>query len=221
MDTEEKAILGTVALLCFMLVVAFMPFVGLFVGSDPITASQSKVVEIHVTTTGKGGWLGSGAYVSPDGLVLTCAHLFSHHSEFIFVVSPTGQRSAATLVRCDKAADLALLKTFPVNAVPYFHLGLEPKRGDDVYSFGSPLGYQFTVSKGIVENLNVGKARWTMHGASINPGNSGGPLVDTSGRLVGVNVTVFMAPGFMGIPSPAAGMDNAVSLDAIRHLLRD
>lgn len=218
MDTEEKTLLGTVAFWCCVLVVAF---VGMFIGSDPITTSQSKVVEIHVTANGKDGWLGSGAYVSSDGLVLTCAHLFSHDTQFIFVVSPTGQRSAATLVRCDKKADLALLKTYPMNPVSYFTLGSEPNRGDDVYSFGSPLGYQFTVTKGIVENLNVGKDRWTMHGASINPGNSGGPLVSANGHLIGVNVTVFMAPGFMGIPSPAAGMDNAVSLDAIRHLLRD
>lgn len=190
-------------------------------GPNVVQDSQSKVVEIHVSADGKNGWMGSGAYVSSDGLVLTCAHLFEHKSRFIFITSNSGQRTLGHLVRLDTAHDLALVKTYVVTNVPYFKLGKAPKRGETVYSFGSPLGHQRTVTKGIVENLGVTKAMWTMHGASINPGNSGGPLVNSQGLLVGVNVTTFLAPGFMGLPSPAQSMNNAVSVAYIKALLED
>lgn len=215
MDRTNICIAGLFVMVPLAVVSALMFVV------NPIVDSQPKVVEIHAIVGSKGGWLGSGAYVSSDGLVLTCAHLFGHAIKEITIVSPNGQHSIATLVRIDKKNDLALIKTYPLKAVRYFKLGSEPNRGDVVYSFGSPLGHQFTVTKGIVENINVGNERWTMHGASINPGNSGGPLVDESGRLIGVNVTSFTVPGFLGIPTNAENMDNAVSLEAIRQLLRD
>ena len=64
--------------------------------------------------------------------------------------------------------------------------------GQQVFALGSPLGIQNTMSVGWVENTRTESRRIILHSAFINPGNSGGPLVDTHGRLVGVNEAIIM-----------------------------
>lgn len=194
---------------------------GLVVGYAPrpidvIKVSQPKVVEISIRQK-HGGFIGSGAYVSSDGLVLTCAHLFSHGDGEIQVKMPSGAESTAVLVRLDTKNDLAIIKTFPMHKVPYFTLGLDPNIGDSVIAFGSPLSFTGTVTQGYISNVHLGKWEFTLHSAAINPGNSGGPLVNSHGELVGVNVSTWM----MNAVAPAESLANAVSLNAIRQILKD
>jgi S1-C subfamily serine protease len=138
------------------------------------------------------GFLGSGSIVSEDGVILTCDHLFTHKlkDREITVKLASGQKLKAIILAEDKRRDLATLKVFPLHKLQHFTFGKPLSKGQAVVSFGSPLGWEQTVSFGYVENLGISDTQSlrTVHGASINPGNSGGPLVDATGHLVGVNI---------------------------------
>lgn len=168
------------------------------------------VVEIHVVGTIEGhlfigsfdlgpvtvqqGVLGSGTFISPNGYILTVAHLFNHFDkiESITVISPNGDVVAGKLKDIGKGVDLALVKVDFYKTTPYVKLA-DPRRlriGQEVLAIGSPAGLSFSVTNGIISALyrdfdhayNV-----TQSNTAINPGNSGGPLFNLDGELVGVN----------------------------------
>lgn len=198
-----------------------------------VEASLSKVVLIEVTGTvdayatdtsthtvkRKVGWIGSGSFITGDGMVLTCDHLFGKKLEDRKVIVKTfsGKKYLALVLSENKDTDLALLKVFPIKTVPYFTFGKTVVRGQQVFAFGAPLQIEKTVSVGYVENLNVGNEHKTLHSASINPGNSGGPLVDTNGQLVGVNVSYLLENPM----TRAEGMGQATSLHDINTFLKE
>lgn len=178
--------------------------------------SQEKVVKIGVVPdTGKGRFVGSGAIIKSDGLILTCAHLFGRPGK-VFVKTASGQTYLAHIVRVNHNVDLAVLKIDAAESLPYFRLGRNPQIGQFVMAFGSPLDIQGTVSFGYVENLNGGPSRFTIQGCPTNPGNSGGPLVDRDGRLIGVNVAMLLVNPFQ----VAQGLSLAVNMDTIRDFVR-
>jgi S1-C subfamily serine protease len=152
--------------------------------------ANSKVVMIH-TITATGGGECSGEFISKNGNVLTCAHCFEHTPKKIFVKDAEGMVSIGKIIKIDQRSDLALLDT-RFERRPYFKLGRGVKVGQQVFALGSPLGIQNTMSVGWVENTRTESRRIILHSAFINPGNSGGPLVDTHGRLVGVNEAIIM-----------------------------
>lgn len=178
-----------------------------------VQESQPKVVKIGIIATPKGRWIGSGAIISKDGVILTCAHLFGHNTAKVFVKTASGQTYLAKIVRVNHEVDLAVIKIDAVEALPYFRLGADPYIGQPVIAFGSPLNIQGTVTFGYVENTGGGL---TIQGCPTNPGNSGGPLVDYQGRLVGVNVAVLLLNPFQ----MAQGLNLAVSLSSIRDFIR-
>lgn len=157
--------------------------------------AQMTLIDLLSGTTGQYGPVGvsgSGSIITGDGVILTCDHLFQRQMDdrTITVKDANGKKYRAILLDEDKAKDLAILKIFPLHSLSSFKLGNALHRGQRVLSFGSPLGYENTVSFGYVENLSAkdeNRTR-TLHSASINPGNSGGPLVDEMGNLVGVNI---------------------------------
>ena len=150
------------------------------------------ILTSNVPTERPMGFLGSGAIVSSDGVILTCNHLFRHKlkDRKVMVKLASGQTLKALILAQDDKKDLATLKIFPLHKLHYFTFGHSLKKGQAVASFGSPLGWEQTVSFGYVENLSISdtESLRTVHSASINPGNSGGPLVDDTGHLVGVNI---------------------------------
>lgn len=197
-----------------------------------IVAAMDRVVMVKVTGTMMDyetifstytkrmpvGWVGSGAFISEDGLVLTCDHLFSAKMDDMVTTIKTasGKEYTAFVVAESSTTDLALLKTFPMNKMPYFKIGKQPVRGQQVLAFGAPLRLEKTVSVGFVENENSGDAPTrTLHSAAINPGNSGGPLINTDGELVGVNVSHYMVNFLMR----AEGLGNAVTVADILKFL--
>ncbi len=183
-------------------------------GADIVRMSQDKVVKIGVVAYPKGHWIGSGAIVSKDGLILTCGHLFSHNTVKVFVKTAGGQTYLARLVRLDHVLDLAIIKIDPPGPLPYFKLGSDPYIGQPVVAFGSPLDIQGTVTFGYIENVHYGE--YTIQGCPTNPGNSGGPLVDYRGRLVGVNVAILLLNPFQ----LAQNLGLAVDLPTIREFVR-
>jgi S1-C subfamily serine protease len=177
------------------------------------TDESTVITKIPVT------WLGSGAIISDDGMILSCDHLFERKLEDrnIIVTMSNGRRYRAMLLAEDYKKDLSLLKIFPMRKMLYFTLGKPVVRGQKVFAFGAPLQYDKTVSIGYVQNLEVGNDKKTMHSASLNPGNSGGPLVTEDGSLVGVNVSILLVNFLMR----AEGMGQSTSLKDIKEFLKD
>lgn len=171
-----------------------------------------KVVKIGVVTKDSRG-VGSGAFITRSGVILTCYHVVNHDKiAKIYIKLENGKVYRGALLAYDEKNDLALVAT-EVSDVPYFKIGGEVKRGQEVAAFGSPLGLQHTASFGWVENfLKDGRI---IHSAFINPGNSGGPLVDMKGRLVGINQFVIE----MDIFHTAQGMGGAIPVSTIEKFL--
>lgn len=150
---------------------------------DVVGAVAGSVVTIR---TPEG--LGSGFAVSA-GLVATSAHVVGGHGG-VDLVDRTGGRWRGTVSARSVEADLALVRLEPY-APPLPALPLRAaatlRAGEEVVAVGSPLGLDHTVTRGIVSGLRrMGPVTIVQTDAALNPGNSGGPLVDTSGRVVGV-----------------------------------
>jgi hypothetical protein len=131
--------------------------------------------------------VGSGVLVSPDGFVLTAAHVIEGASR-VEVTLDQGSTLPAQVVRVDKDHDVALLH-IPGVEHPCLVGGGAPAVGTEVYAIGSPLHHELgaSVTRGVVSGVRtVAGERLIQTDASINPGNSGGPLVDLSGRVVGI-----------------------------------
>jgi S1-C subfamily serine protease len=174
--------------------------------------SAQKVVKVGVVSEDREG-CGSGAFITRGGLILTCYHVVNHgKSTKIYIKLDSGKVYRGVVVAHDEKADLALIVTV-LTDVPYFELGGDVRRGQQVVAFGSPLGMQHTISFGWVENIIDGKI---IHSASINPGNSGGPLVDMDGSLVGVNQFVVGLDPF----HTAQGMGGAIPIKEVREFLK-
>jgi S1-C subfamily serine protease len=141
--------------------------------------------------------MGSGAIISKDGLVVTNYHVIEDVSEFS-ITTNDNKEYAAKVLGYDEERDIALLriesdrKDFPALS---FANSDEAKVGHIVFAVGNPFGLSGTVTQGIISardrHLSDSRMDYLQTDAVINPGNSGGPLVDTSGRIVGVNVAIY------------------------------
>ena len=144
--------------------------------------------------------LGSGVIVSPDGYILTNNHVVNNASE-IQVALNDGRQFTAKVVGTDPQTDVALIKINADN-LPVLILADSDKVeiGDVVLAVGNPFGIGQTVTKGIVSakdrtTSGDGDEDFIQTDAAINPGNSGGALVDTDGRLVGINSAILTHSG--------------------------
>ncbi|MFP5288631.1 MAG: S1C family serine protease, partial [Thermoanaerobaculia bacterium] len=151
-----------------------------------------------------GGSLGSGFFVAED-LVLTNAHVVSSELDPVEVVFSDGRKIEGRAVKRNEELDLAMVRVPGASADP-LPLGdaTTLDTGDRVVFVGTPEGLDFTVHEGIVSHtmrhiLGVG---YLQIDANVNPGNSGGPVLDTSGRVVGVITAKVEGAEGLGLAMP-------------------
>lgn len=143
-----------------------------------------------VVSVGTDRGMGSGFIVNENGYIVTNYHVISDAKK-IAVLTYSKDVLPVELIGVDKNKDIALLKMS--GKYDYLPLGDSGsvKIGNKVIAIGNPLGLSFTVTEGIVSALGRegpnGLSEYIQTDVSLNPGNSGGPLIDTSGRVIGIN----------------------------------
>jgi S1-C subfamily serine protease len=171
------------------------------------------------------GGLGSGIVISPDGLVLTNSHVVGA-SRQIRLRDHEGIVTDARVLGVDPDTDLALLRADGARDLHYASLGNSKslRRGQLVIAIGNPLGFESTVTAGVVSAL--GRSIRSANGrtiedviqtdAALNPGNSGGPLVSSSAEVIGINTAIIS--GAQGICfAVASNTAQFVLSEIIRH----
>jgi len=196
-----------------------------------ITATFSAGADYWGQPGGEQQGVGSGFVVSDDGYILTNSHVVSESGQTAADVQVTFNREgtetgtvSATIVGVDDSTDVALLKVDPgqTGALDPLPLGSSAgvRVGEQVVAIGNPLNLEFSLSAGIVSATN--REMQAPDGsvitdgiqtdASINPGNSGGPLIDSSGRVIGINEQIASQSGGNEGIGFAVPIDTAVAV---------
>mgnify|MGYP005839803467 CR=1 FL=1 len=162
--------------------------------------------------------MGSGFIVSSDGYVLTNNHVVEGADEIIVRLNDR-RELPAQLVGTDPRSDMAVLKIEDGDDLPVVEIGSSRnlKVGEWVLAIGSPFGFDYTVTAGIVSALgrslpSENYVPFIQTDVAINPGNSGGPLFNLDGEVVGINSQIYTrSGGFMGV-SFAIPIDDAMNV---------
>jgi S1-C subfamily serine protease len=193
--------------------------------SDVVDRVGPSVVRVDIKRSGANAGSGSGVIVSPDGFVLTNSHVVQG-AKGAEVLTLEGRQLHARVLGDDPDCDLALLRIDDGATLPHARLGdsSQLKRGQIAIAIGNPLGFDASVTAGVVSAL--GRSLRAKSGrmiedviqtdAALNPGNSGGPLVSSRGEVIGINTAIIM--GAQGICfAVASNTANFVLGEIARH----
>ena len=172
--------------------------------------------------------LGSGFLVDPEGYIVTNQHVVERAADLKIQVTTTdGNTYEAKYIAGDEKADLALIKIEGATPFPFISLNdLSPNLlGQTVLALGNPLGYGASVSRGILSALHRDMTvedneykDLIQTDAAINPGNSGGPLIDISGKLVGISsVKMSFTPQGLPVQGLGFGIPASVVRDKVQE----
>src|ERR1700722_1147963 len=185
-----------------------------------VDAVGDAVVRVDVRDAqGRKAGTGSGVVLASDGLILTNSHVVAGHQRVELALTD-GRRLAGRVIGDDPDTDLALVRTEEAVQLPSARLGNSKalRRGQLVIAIGNPLGFESSVTAGVVSAFGRSMRASTgrliddiiQTDAALNPGNSGGPLVSTAGKVVGVNTAVIAG---------AQGICFAVAANTVRFVL--
>jgi serine protease Do len=199
---------------------------------DPYSARVAYAFEtvgpavVHIAASNAKGRAGTGSGVlfAPDGYVLTNSHVVAGAAK-VSASLTDGRNLAARVIGDDPATDLAVLR-LDAAGLPHATFGSSSRLrvGQLVVAIGNPLGYQATVTAGIVSAL--GRTLRAPNGrliesviqtdAPLNPGNSGGPLVNATGEVIGVNSSIYSTSGGGSI-----GLGFAIPINRAKRVAED
>jgi len=183
-------------------------------GVVEINATFSGTMDYFGQSSGSGQAVGSGFVLSTDGYIVTNSHVVSENGTLASSVTVVFNKDGAnaqevngTIVGTDDSTDVALIKVDPdaVSGLTALEVGDSSalEVGEQVVAIGSPLDLEFSLTVGVVSA--VGREIESPSGetitdaiqtdASINPGNSGGPLIDSSGKVIGINEQIATQSG--------------------------
>lgn len=168
--------------------------------------------------------LGSGFVISPDGYILTNAHVVAG-AQTIRVRFNDRRNVAAKLIGMDRKTDVALIKVNLKN-LPTVQIGNSDKlqTGEWMVAIGSPFGFDSSVTQGIVSAINRtlpddSYVPFIQTDVPINPGNSGGPLLNLQGQVVGINSQIYtQSGGYMGL---SFAVPINVAMDVANQIKKD
>lgn len=185
------------------------------VGPAVVSVHVGRKREERVVPAGTG----SGVIITPDGYLLTNQHVVQRASH-VEISLLDGERVGADVIASDASTDLAVLRA-GTSGLPSLKLRTDKdvRPGQLVVAIGNPFGFEATVSAGVVSAhgraLRAADGRLIegiiQHTAPLNPGNSGGPLVDSHGRVVGINTAIIAAAQGIGFAIPARTAEWVVS----------
>lgn len=166
--------------------------------------------------------LGSGVIIDPEGYIVTNEHVTSAASKLLVSLSD-GSQYEAQLISSDPEMDLAVMKVEANKPLPYVRLGTSSDlmTGETVIALGNPLGFENSVTTGVLSAVNrtitvpgkYGEIKYEgliQTDALINPGNSGGPLINIDGELIGINTAIV---------ATAQGIGFAIPVDKVKEAL--
>jgi serine protease Do len=197
-----------------------------------IDASRLRMGDGRAGRAFPAGSSGAGWVYDGQGHIITNAHVVRGARE-VWVQFQNGRRVRAQLLGADQYTDVAVLRVGDTGTlVPALRAsGDAPIVGDRVFAFGSPFGFKFSMSEGIISGLGrnprgnfgvAGFANFIQTDAAVNPGNSGGPLVDIHGRVVGMNVAIATGRdtnGTLDEGGQSSGISFAIPLSTIESVV--
>ena len=196
-----------------------------------------SVVHIDAQTPRRShpGSSGAGWILTGDGLIVTNAHVVRGASGLTVELADGRTSADVEIVGMDPYTDVAVLRARNIGALIPVDLAVDstPHQGERAFAFGSPFGFKFSMSEGIISALGRepagagafgGFTNYIQTDAAVNPGNSGGPLVNVRGELIGMNVTIATARNTNGSldddnTGDSAGISFAIPLGTIRAIV--
>jgi len=193
---------------------------------EQVVIRVSKAALPSVVSVEQTAGMGSGVFIQDDGVLLTNAHVVGD-ADTVTIGLADGRRLDGKVLGRDPSIDVAVVKVsgkFPTAPLADSdHLQV----GQTAIAIGNPLGLDRTVTTGVVSATNrnprgIGLDSLIQTDAAINPGNSGGPLLDSQGRVMGINTAIFSSPGGgLGFAIPInVGRDAAKQIVATGHVKR-
>ncbi len=164
--------------------------------SDVLARCEKSVIKIK-TSSVEGSGIGSGFVVSADGMIVTNYHVLTE-AESATVTFSDGRISRVRGVYVsDPTKDIAIAQIDGANYLPLELATAEPRKGESIYAIGAPMGFEFTVSRGIISGIRTAdqmvemgisvSGTWVQVDAPISKGNSGGPLINGDGKVVAMS----------------------------------
>jgi serine protease Do len=194
-----------------------------FVKRDPALDIYQFFMNGSMPKTKNSSSLGTGIIYNSEGLIVTNYHVIKNASEIEVYFSKKKKAVNAKVIGVDIKTDLAVLKINPPKKLRKLEFGNSDRLriGDVVLAIGNPFGFSHTVTSGIISAKGrvIGSGpydNFLQTDASIHPGNSGGPLLDTRGRVIGINTAVSQEGQGIGFAIPS-NLAKSIIADLVKH----